>query len=121
MALTDTEKASLRRVLGFSDANRQTHVNTRVEQAFTALSPEGEVEIRAQLTAVVAIEAILVTSWTRQKVIKAEEVTLAGADEIRALRSEAQRLVDMIADILGLTPFRSVFTSGRRSGAASRG
>lgn len=121
MALSDTEKASIRRYLGFPDSNRQLHMNTRIEGALDALSPEGEVEVRVQLVDLAAIETTLRGSWGRQKVLKAEEVTLAGDGEIRALRAEGNRITGMLADILGVTARRSVFTSGSRSGAASRG
>jgi hypothetical protein len=118
MALTDAQKAKVRRYLGFPDINRQGHAN--LEGAMTALSAEGEVEVEAVLANLATIETTLEGSWGRQKVVRAEEVTLAGADEIRSLRAEARRFVSTIAAILDVQPRRDVF-GGASTGLAHRG
>ena len=121
MALTTTQRAAIRRYLGFPDVNRQIFGNDALEQTFDALTPEGEVEVVALLAKLATIDATLESSWSRQKVIKAEEVTLAGDGELRALNREGARLASQLADHLGITKRRNVFSSGSRGGPAIRG
>lgn len=119
MALTDAQKAQVRRYLGFPDINRQS--NSELEGAMTALSAEGESFVGDLLTGLAAVQTKLTASWDRQKVIKAEEVTLAGDGEIRALRMEGNRLAMDLGTTLDVEPRRMPFSSGRSSGIASRG
>ncbi len=107
MALTDAQKAKVRRYLGFPDVNRLS--SYALEGALDALSAEGETEVIACLDSIAILDADLTSSWSRQMVDKAEEVTLRGFEEVQALRSEACRLVDTLAAILDVTPLRNVF------------
>lgn len=119
MSLTATQRAKVRRHLGFPDGNRE--LSADLEGAMTSLSAEGEVEVVDVLTQIDTISTSLQESWARQKVVRAEEVTLAGADEIMALRAEGNRLAATLASILGVEPRRLAFTSGAQGGIAGRG
>lgn len=119
MALTDTQKASVRRFLGFPDGNRLAR--SSLEGAMDSLSAEGEVVVEAILDQLATINSTLAGSWSRQKVLRAEEVTLAGAEEIRALRAEGRRLANELAALLGVTILVDVFSGGSSSGVARRG
>lgn len=119
MSLTDAQKAATRRYLGYPDVNRESY--REVEGALVALSADGvtiAVEILGRLA---TIQTDLASSWSRQKVVKAEEVTLAGAEEIRALRAEGRRLANELAALLGVTIVVDVFSGGSSSGVARRG
>lgn len=119
MALTDSQRAEVRRYLGYSDLSAGLY--STLEGAMAALSAAGVAQVAIVLADLAAIEARLRSSWTRQAVIKAEDVTLAGRDEILALRQEGSRLAGMLASIFGVEVQRSVFTSGAASGQAGRG
>lgn len=110
MALTDAQKAAVRRYLGYPDVNRQSH--HELEGALTSLSAEGETLVGGILTELATIQTTLQASWGRQKVTRAEEITLAGGDEIRALRAEGDRLVGDLGTILDVKPRRMPFTGG---------
>lgn len=120
MALSDANKAKIRRYLGYPDVSRSSFPD--VEGAMSLLSTEGEAEVTTVLGSLATIDSTLTSSWSRQKVIKAEEVTLAGADEILALRAEGSRLVGMLASLLGVRVRANAFSSGgNRSGIMPRG
>ncbi|MCA9489137.1 MAG: hypothetical protein KC621_04425 [Myxococcales bacterium] len=92
-----------------------------IRGALVTLSAEGETEVAGILTSLGAIETRLSESGSRQKVVKAEEVTLAGHEEIMALRQEGNRLAVTLGSILGVEPRRSAFSSGSATGQAGRG
>ena len=118
MALTATQRAQVRRLLGFPDVNRERY--HRLEGAMTALSAEGEAEVVAKLTSLTSIDTTLTASWSRQKAKRVEDIHLAGFDEIAALRDEGNRLVCDIATVLGVQP-RKLPYSTPSSGYAGRG
>jgi hypothetical protein len=119
MALTDDQKSKIRHYLGYPDVNRRQH--THLESAFDALSTEGETRIAEILVRLAALDTDLDGSWDRQKVSKAEEVTLAGFDEVRALRSEGTRICYQLGGVLDVPPRRSPFRAGPSGGVARRG
>lgn len=119
MSLSDADKASVRRYLGYPDVNRLA--NPGVEGAMVAISAEGEAIVSDLLTQVGEIDAQLRTSWSRQKVKKAEDVVLAGWDEIDALRQEGRRLVAELAALLDVSPLRDVFAGSSDSGLTGWG
>ena len=119
MALTDEQRSGVRRYLGYSDLT-QGRYSTR-EGAMESLSVSGEAQVVALLSDLELIEEQLRSSWTRQKVKGAEGVTLAGHDEILALRQEGRRLAETISTILGVPVSRTPFSSGSASGIAGRG
>ncbi len=119
MALTDTQKAEVRLYLGYSDASRGGPGD--LERALVSLSTPAETQVAALLTSLAGIDTRLAASWDRQKVLKAEDVVLAGEGELRALRGEGSRLVRRLATILGVPVGESPFQSSMSSGIARRG
>lgn len=119
MALTDEQTSKALYYLGVPDVNRS--LNPAVTGALEALTSEGEARVTSLLTSLESIDTKLGESWDRQKVIRAEEVTLAGPGEIRALRAEGRRLANRLASVLGVTITRDVFGGGSSSGVALRG
>lgn len=119
MALTDAQKAQIRRYLGYPDVNRLLH--HQLEGALVAISAAGETEISGLLAQLATLDAQLQASWGRQKVKKAENVVLAGPDEICALRHEGRRLVGALATLLDVSVRASPFDSGSSVGIAGRG
>jgi hypothetical protein len=119
MALTATQKAQIRRYLGYPDANRQDHYH--LVGAMDALSAEGEVIVTALLTSLETIQTKLSQSWDRQKVHIVEDITLAGHDEIKALREEGNRLASDLGVALDTPPRRLPFSSGGGTGVLRRG
>ncbi len=119
MALTDAQKAKVRRYLGYPDVNREP--NSELEGALTELSADGEVEVLLCLDSLATIDGVLTASWARQMVKRAEEVELYGADEIHAMRSEGGRLVTTLASILGVEPMLDVFGGHSTTGLMLNG
>lgn len=118
MAFTDAQKAAIRRYLCYPDVFRFQHHT--LEGAFTSMSDEASTFVVAILDQLATIETTLQSSRSRQKVVKAGEVTLSGGDEIRALRAEGQRLAGDISVAFGV-PFyqgRKPFTQGGHGGGA---
>jgi hypothetical protein len=114
MALTSTQKSQVRRYLGYPDVNRQWH--SEIEGAMTSLSTEGETFVGALLTSLEAIQTKLSGSWDRQKVHVVEDITLAGHDEIEALRAEGNRLATDLGVVFGVPPRRLPFSSSSGTG-----
>jgi hypothetical protein len=110
MALTDAQKAQVRRYLGYPDVNRASYPD--LEGALDALSAEGETFVGELLTSLASVQTKLASAWDRQKVHRAEEVTLAGHDEILALRAEGYRLARDLGVALDVKPRRNPFASG---------
>ncbi len=117
MALTLTQEAGIRRWLGVSDVDRDANLDRNI----AGLSAAGEAVAVTVLGRLDTIDTTLASSWGRQKVVRAEEVTLAGEGEIRALRSEGRRLVGELASLLAFQPRRDLFASGSDAGIARRG
>lgn len=108
MALTLTEKADLRKFLGYTDLDQGQYSD--VEGSMLAVSDEGQVQLRVLLADLATIESRLRDSWKHQKAVRVEQVTLAGADEIINLRREGSRLASNCASILGLRVAVNYFT-----------
>lgn len=120
MALSDEQKSQVRYWLGYPDQQRETFSD--LEGGLASLSSQGEARVTSALTQLTAIDTQLQSSWSRQKVIKAEDVVLAGPQEIQALRMEGRRLASLIASTLGVSTLRDAFSSGGSgSGIARRG
>ena len=122
MALDDTQKATIRMYLGYSDPSLNASIHSEIEGAMTTVSAAGEVQIEGMLTLLATIDETLQESWTRQKVTQVEDIKLAGSDEIRALRAEGRRLCAAIAALLGVRPRGGYFAGGAGiSGITLRG
>lgn len=107
MALTDTQKAEVRRALGWSARFHQ--FDSRLEQAMSALDTEPEHEL--QITDTLANNGILanianVQSEMREAHarLKADKVgsILLRKEELRQLRQEGDRWVKDLARLLGV-------------------
>lgn len=121
MALTDAQKASCRTYLGYSDIG-QGGSATPLDNRLDSVSVSAEAQVTTILARLVTIEADLVLAWDRQKVLKAEEVTLAGEGEIRALKNEGRRFCRQLAIIFGVEPRSDAFGAGMAtSGPLGRG
>ena len=92
MALTDAQKANVRRYLGAPDIGRQ--YDLRLESAMDALSPEGEVNVIDYLRELELIRAQLEDArGCRLKVREVVgEIVLGHEDEIRTLWREGNRI-----------------------------
>lgn len=115
MALSDAQKAQIRRYLGFPDPGVDTF--TELESAMNSLTPEGEaiaVEILADLA---AVQAQVDAARTRHGVERVEDVWFSSADTAGALRADRDRLVADLSNLLGIP---AVSTTAR-SGVARRG
>lgn len=110
MALTETQKAEVRRFLGYSDLSRGGV--SILEAVLIALSPEAEVQVVAVLADLTAIEVRLRASWPLQVAKRAEEVELWGWEGIMALRMEGNRLAAMLGSILCVPVLVPPFTAG---------
>ena len=119
MALTDTQKTQIRRYLGYAD--RDSGLYSALEGPMNDQTTEAETEIGVILTDLTTIETTIRSSWSRQKVLKVEDVILAGREEIGALRWEGNRLARMLAIILGIAIRHRPFESGSSWGVARRG
>ncbi len=119
MALSLTERATVRRALGVADITQGLY--SVLEGSFDAISTEAEAEVRQLTVDFLNIESILRSSWSRLKVLKVEDVTLANDREVLALRAEGNRLAQHMATILGVTVQKIPFQSGRRGGAMALG
>ena len=121
MALTDAQKSAARLYLGYSDGAVGGSPSA-LESALTALSATAQTQVGTILTSLATIETTLTAGWGRMKVVKAEEVTLAGEDELRALRNEGRRLVRQLSIIMGTQPAYDAFAvGGAMSGPCGRG
>lgn len=119
MALTDSQKAALRRYLGWTDKDRGLY--NALEGAFLAISDEAVTQLGVHLDDLATIESRLRSTWDHLKVRRVEDVEFAGGDEVRALRSEGNRLVLDISSILGVDYRVLPFRSGQSSGVCRRG
>jgi len=119
VALSDAQKASIRRYLGYSDISRGSP--TPLESALDALSSEAETLVGDILTKLASIETQLEAAWSQASVSRVEDVWFAGASGVQHLRQEARRLVRDLGNILGVPPRGTPFSSGSQSGPTYRG
>lgn len=120
MALTDTQKASIRRYLGYPDWRQGAY--SLLEGRMSVLSDEGEIEVEGLLTDIGTIETRIKAIYSLQHVTRAEEVELRGPEGVASLRMEGRRLVEQLAAMLGVPIERNAFATGGGSfGQAGRG
>lgn len=110
MPLTDSQKAQVRRYLGYSDINRSCH--WELESAFDALSTEGQALVVSILEDIEGIDTELTAQRSKMGVVRVEDVWFSASDGVMGLRSERQRLVQDLANVFGLQP-RTGGSSGR--------
>lgn len=119
MALTDAQKAQVRRYLGFPDVGRES--DGLLEGAMDALSVEGEALVVVILTALADIQTKLSAAQTRMQIVQIEDVKFAGGDEVKGLWAEGNRLAADLAVTLGITARRRPFGGGGGTRMTYRG
>lgn len=116
MALDNSQKAKIRRYLGYPDVG--TELDWRLEGAMNQLSAEGEVEVEAILAAIATLDAQRTSNLSYLNLKRAEEVEFYDGGTA-LLMQERARLIDELAGILGV-PLNSS-ASASSGGACLRG
>lgn len=127
MALTATQRADVRRYLGWSARFHQ--FDSRLEQAMNALDTEPEHELQVTdtlannglLAALADIEQKLRDAHGRLRAMKVGSIDLTGFGEVQSLRMEGRRYAKTLASILGVEVRNDVFSSSRTMTFASHG
>lgn len=121
MALDATQKASIRRYLGYPDPSVNTLQRFSLEGNMDEVSAEGEVEIEAILTRLGAIETKYTSVRAYAGLKRAEDVEFYGGGEaLVTLGDEGNSLVDQLARILGVDVLAYPFPSRRICGGIAR-
>lgn len=115
MALDNSQKAKIRRYLGYPDASQLRY--DRLEDAMSGLSAEGEVEVEAILASLAALDAQRTSNLSYLNLKRAEEVEFYNGGTA-LLMQERARLIDELAGILGVPVNSPASASG---GACLRG
>ena len=119
MALSNTEKAQVRRYLAHPDINRQ--YDLRLEGAMDSLSAEGEVHVQALLVSLDSIQTSLAALYGKAHVFKVEDVRLDIGEAIRTLRAEGNRLARELGEALDRVPARPAFSGQSNAGVMRHG
>lgn len=119
MALTDSEKAQVRRWLGYPDINRLNQ--PELESAMDALSPEGEAVAREILVELDKLNEEIGSARSATRVTRVEDVWFSGGEGLETMRQDARRLVRDLANLLGVDPKSLPFSSGYGCGVMQRG
>jgi hypothetical protein len=115
VAFTDTEKATIRRYLGFSELFRD--VDTRLEGQLDSLSAEAEALVRATLVQLAAIDAKIHTAALENLDLqRAEDVTFLGPEQLIALKDYGRSLINRIAVTFEVEPMRDYYGAGAMGG-----
>ena len=115
MALTDTQKASVRYYLGYSDGSRQVGGSYALEGALLALSSAAETRVIADLAALATIDADIITvnGSARAGLKSVDNGGVVWADDgmsaVRAINSSGRMFVHRIARTLGVSVCADVF------------
>lgn len=115
MALDNSQKAKIRRYLGYPDASQLRY--DRLEDAMSGLSAEGEVEVEAILASLATLDAQRTSNLSYLNLKRAEEVEFYNGGTA-LLMQERARLIDELASILGV-PVN--FPASASGGACLRG
>lgn len=121
MALADTQKAQIRRWLGYPDPLVTTLIRYPLEGNMDELSPAGEVQVEAILEGLSAIEAQVASVRTRAGLKRVEDIEFYGSgDAHQALGLDANDLVDQLAAILDAPVLHHPTNAGRFGGGVAR-
>jgi hypothetical protein len=116
MALTDSEKARIRSLLGYSPRYRsyEGHPNMSIESAMTSIAtyPMDEARIQTYLTELTAIDTSITAARERLQAKAVGSIVLNSDNEISQLRAEGKRFVNAIADILSVKVLRNFYAGG---------
>lgn len=117
MALTATQKAEVRRSLGWPA--RFFQYDTRLEQAMSAIEtqPEHEAQVIEILASVVDVKEKLLDAHKRLKASKVGSIELDTLrEETMGLRMEGRRFTGELSAILGVPRKHDIFSSGSFGG-----
>jgi hypothetical protein len=117
MALSETEKAQIRMYLGWSQRHFQD--NPRLEMAFSAVTAEAEVIIKAELASCILFDQRIDAATKRFKAHEVGSITLQGETELSLLRSLGRQHVGRIARTLGVDVMHDVFSGASPSSSQS--
>lgn len=116
MALDASQKAKIRRYLGYPDVANEPY--WLLEDHLNGLSAEGEIEVESILASLAALDAQRTTNLTYLNLKRAEEVEFyEGGGAL--LMQERARLIAELAGILGV-PVNTA-TAASSGGACLRG
>jgi len=122
VALTETQKASVRRYLGFG---RGRDIHPELESRFVGwLSTEEETQISATLTQLDALMTKLQSAALENTDLKSADkgdAVFFGPEQLCALRDHGRMLVQTLATIFEVEPRRDVFGMGPVGGLVSLG
>ncbi len=121
MALDDSQKAQIRRWLGYPDVNRLHHPG--LEGAMDAISPEGEVVVEDILAQLLDVDVGRTGARSRLKALEVEEIKLNPGNEGLEYRKDGRSLVCQLAATLDVQVHKDVFSTAGAgsSGVARRG
>lgn len=112
MALTDTQRAQVRKYLGWPARWWQT--SSQLEQAMNALDQTAAelTEVTTMLTALADIDTRITAAYSRLKAMKVGSIELPGHGELLALRSEGRRYSNRLASKLGVPILSDAWSGG---------
>lgn len=117
MALTETQKASVRRYLGFGKGR---DIHPELETRFEGwLSAEEEALIATALTRLDATMTSLHTAATENLDLKSADkgdAVFLGPAQLAALREHGRMLVGTLSTIFEVEPLRDIFATGPSGG-----
>jgi hypothetical protein len=123
MAFTDAQKAKIRRYLGYPDVFR--YANSRLESAIDVIGARAEVQalVEADLTALEAIDAKLLTVASSQGGLKRiDDIEFYEGQAVSQIRSDGRRLAGRLSITFGVPLAGDVFgTAGYTGDEWSRG
>lgn len=122
-AFTNIEKSKIRRYLGFSELWRD--LDSRLEGQLNDLperNPDAADQVREYIAQLDAIWAKLNSAAiSNLDVIRADEVTFRGPEQLMGLREQGRMLVQAIAITFYIDPPRDIFSSGTAGGLVALG
>jgi hypothetical protein len=131
MALSATQRAQIRRLLGYSERFGDTLATAaqRIEAAMDSLSAANEVEVTALLgttsdaatvRSLLAVENAITAQRTRRKALAVGSIKLNPL-ELHMLRSEGSALLGQLASVLGVAIQSNPFYPSAGSAAFQTG
>lgn len=121
MAFTGAERARIRSLLGWGA--RFHHLETRLENALDALAdlPDDENLIKSYLTQLTTIDTAIADCASTFGVKKTGSIELESDQGLGFQKSEGRRLVEAIADILGVDINRNFYGGSIKGGPMQYG
>lgn len=117
MALTETQKAGIRRYLGFGKGR---DIHPELESRFVGwLSAEEEALITTALTQLDAVMTKLQSAALENTDLKSADkgdAVFFGPEQLRALREHGRMLVQTLTTIFEVDPLRDIFATGPTGG-----